>query len=184
MPMNFAPGQSKWAHILQHWPFNSSIQPPDILIPHTILIIMMVSDTIRNVTCMVVPNWPTLGHPFRLWAGIIETLQPTTTLSTQGVWHGRRANRKRAHQRRANQKRANQKRGYRTRANRKMATRMTCNGGTANPMSGISRMRRIRTWSMIRCGRKLVLGRRIIRWCRIVHGSANGRVRIEGLQLS
>jgi len=103
-----------------------------------------------------VPDRPTLCYPFCRWIVIIQTLQRATKQSTQGVCHGRRANRKRANRRRAN----------RRRANRRRANRRTCNDGRAN--SG----------SWIGCGSRIGRGSRIDR------GSANGRVRSQGFWLS
>jgi len=94
---------------------------------------------------------------------MIQTMQPATQESTQGVCHGRRANQKRANRRRANRRRAN---------------RRTSNDMRANSGSRLGRGSRIGVGSGIGCGSRIGGGSRIDR------GSENGRVRSQGILLS
>jgi len=134
----------------------------------------MVSDTVGDINCAVVPDRAIMCYPFRWRVAIIQMLQPATKHSTHGVCHRWRANQKWANMRRANQRKANQRR----------ANRRTSNDGRANSRSRIGHVSWIHRRSGIDSGSRIGCGCRIGCGSRIIHRSGNGQVRCQGFRLS
>jgi len=150
--MYLAPRQPNWLTSCNFGPPNGPMWPPEIQNRDRIFLIIAVLDTVGDIHCTVVPDRPTLCHPFFRWVMILQTLQLATKQSTKGVCHGRRANRKRANRNMANRNRANWRTWIHWRA---------------NPGSGFG------------LGSRIGHGGRMGRRSRINRGSANGRVRSQ-----
>ena len=172
-------------HIWQYGLPANPTSPQIIQNLDSIVIIRVVSDPDANIHCMVVPDHPTLCHPF--WRTVVSIIisQMATNHSTSVIcdrWSTevKRTNWKWTNWKSANRKRANCKRANWKRANHKRADIKRANPESANPKRAhrkrVYLKRAIRKRANLRRVNRKMGNPKMAHWNRANSKRENGRI--------